>query len=80
VRAYHTAARRLIEALPPGQDWASIARLDAARLRQHLAVRREQGLVNTSAARELPPCARSSPLPARAQAFPKALPACAGRA
>lgn len=53
VRAYHTAARRLIEALPPGQDWASIARLDAARLRQHLAVRREQGLVNTSAAREL---------------------------
>lgn len=53
VRAYHTAARRLVEALPDPVDWAALARLDAARLREHLAMRREEGLVNSSAAREL---------------------------
>jgi site-specific recombinase XerC len=53
VRAYHRTAQRLLDALPPEQDWASLARLDATRLRQHLAERRADGLVNTSAAREL---------------------------
>jgi len=53
VRAYHQTAVRLLNALSPGQDWASLAHLDAARLRQHLAERRADGLVNTSAAREL---------------------------
>lgn len=52
VRAYHRTAQRLLDALPE-QDWASLARLDATRLRQHLAERRADGLVNTSAAREL---------------------------
>ena len=53
VRAYHTAARRLLEALPAGQTWASLARLDATTLRQQLADRRADGLGNVSAAREL---------------------------
>ncbi len=53
VRAYHKTAQRLLDALPAGQDWAGLARLDAPRLRQHLAERRAEGLVNTSAAREL---------------------------
>lgn len=53
VRAYHTAARRLLEALPPGQDWASLARIDAGALRTQLAARRAEGIANISAAREL---------------------------
>jgi integrase/recombinase XerC len=52
-RAYHRAAERLLDSLPDGQDWATLAALDAPRLRQHLAQRRSEGLVNTSAAREL---------------------------
>ena len=53
VRAYAATAARLLHALPPGQDWKSIARLDAATLRGHLAERRSDGLGNVSAAREL---------------------------
>lgn len=53
VRAYAATAARLLHALPSGQDWKSIARLDAATLRSHLAERRADGLGNVSAAREL---------------------------
>lgn len=53
VRAYHTAARRLLEALPADQDWTSLARIDAGALRTQLAARRAEGIANISAAREL---------------------------
>lgn len=53
VRAYGTAAQRLLDALPPGQDWTSLARIDAAALRTQLAARRAEGIANISAAREL---------------------------
>ncbi|MFM6829980.1 MAG: tyrosine recombinase XerC [Novosphingobium sp.] len=53
VRAYAATAARLLHALPAGQDWHSIARLDAATLRNHLAERRAGGIGNVSAAREL---------------------------
>jgi integrase/recombinase XerC len=53
VRAYHKAAERLLAALPAGQTWTSLARLDAATLRQQLADRRADGIGNVSAAREL---------------------------
>ncbi|MDT0507952.1 tyrosine recombinase XerC [Novosphingobium sp. MMS21-SN21R] len=53
VRAYAATAARLLHALPDGQDWRSIARLDAATLRGHLAERRADGIGNVSAAREL---------------------------
>ncbi|MES2302523.1 MAG: tyrosine recombinase XerC [Pseudomonadota bacterium] len=53
VRAYAATAARLLHALPAGQDWHSIARLDAATLRGHLAERRAGGIGNVSAAREL---------------------------
>ncbi|MBB4856752.1 integrase/recombinase XerC [Novosphingobium chloroacetimidivorans] len=51
VRAYVATAARLI-----GQDetdWGHLSRLTAGDLRRHLAGRREDGLTNTSAAREL---------------------------
>ncbi|WP_408587811.1 tyrosine recombinase XerC [Novosphingobium sp.] len=53
VRAYHATARRLLEALPDGQTWASLARLEAPALRDQLASRRADGIGNVSAAREL---------------------------
>ena len=53
VRAYATTAARLLRALDGEQDWHSLARLDAATLRTHLAARRAEGLGNVSAAREL---------------------------
>ncbi|MBB3861063.1 integrase/recombinase XerC [Novosphingobium hassiacum] len=53
VRAYAATAARMLHALPPGQDWNSIADLNAAILRTHLATRRADGLGNVSAAREL---------------------------
>ena len=52
VRAYGAAAARLLDDLGE-TGWPALARLDAATLRQHLARRRADGLVNTSAAREL---------------------------
>jgi integrase/recombinase XerC len=53
VRAYLATATRLLAALPPAQGWASLARLDPATLRTHLAARRADGIGNVSAAREL---------------------------
>ena len=52
MRAYAAAAVRLVEALAVEQ-WPTLARIDAATLRQHLAARRAEGLSNASAAREL---------------------------
>ena len=52
VRAYLATAGRLIEANQL-ESWAEVAALDAAGLRRQLALRREDGLANTSAAREL---------------------------
>ena len=52
VRAYVSAARRLCLARA-AQGWDAIAKVEAAQLRQHLAVRRADGLSNASAAREL---------------------------
>lgn len=52
VRAYIATAARLIDA-ENLSSWGSVARLDAAALRQQLARRRADGLTNASAAREL---------------------------
>jgi len=52
VRAYLATAGRLIDANQL-EDWPEIAALDAAALRRQLALRRADGLANTSAAREL---------------------------
>lgn len=52
VRAYLAAAQRLLGAVPV-DSWAALARLDAAALRQQLALRRAEGLSNASAAHEL---------------------------
>jgi len=52
VTAYVATAARLIDALG-ARDWATLARLDPAGLRHHLAQRRAQGLGQTSTAREL---------------------------
>jgi integrase/recombinase XerC len=52
VRAYVATAARLL-ADHESADWPSLARIDAAALRTHLAKRRAEGLSNTSAAREL---------------------------
>ncbi|RVU06234.1 tyrosine recombinase XerC [Novosphingobium umbonatum] len=52
VTAYVATAARLIDALG-ARDWATLARLDPAGLRHHLAQRRAQGLSQTSTAREL---------------------------
>ncbi|ABD26503.1 phage integrase [Novosphingobium aromaticivorans DSM 12444] len=53
VRAYAATAARFLRGLPGEQDWSSLARIDAATLRAHLADRRADGLGNVSAAREL---------------------------
>ncbi|BEV00740.1 tyrosine recombinase XerC [Novosphingobium olei] len=53
VRAYHATAARLLDALPEGQTWSSLARLEAPTLRAQLAARRGEGIGNVSAAREL---------------------------
>lgn len=53
VRAYAATVARLLHALDDAQDWSSLARIDAATLRNHLAQRRADGLGNVSAAREL---------------------------
>lgn len=53
VRAYAATAARMLHALPSGQDWNTIASLNAGTLRTHLAERRADGLGNVSAAREL---------------------------
>lgn len=52
VRAYVSAAGRLIDAREL-EGWESIARLGTKDLRTQLALRRAEGLANTSAAREL---------------------------
>ncbi len=52
VRAYGAAAARLVATLD-SDEWSSLVRIDAATLRQHLAMRRAEGLANASAAREL---------------------------
>lgn len=52
VRAYTATAARLLDGYG-AMDWASLAVLDATALRQHLALRRADGLANVSAAREL---------------------------
>ncbi|WP_338466089.1 tyrosine recombinase XerC [Novosphingobium sp. ZN18A2] len=53
VRAYGATAARLLDTLGEDASWASLARLDAAALRNHLAARRAEGIGNVSAAREL---------------------------
>lgn len=52
VRAYVATAARLLDTLEDA-NWMIVARLDAAGLRRQLALRRAEGLANTSAAREL---------------------------
>jgi integrase/recombinase XerC len=52
VRAYVATAARLLDLLGES-DWASLARVDAQALRGHLATRRQDGIGNVSAAREL---------------------------
>ena len=52
VRAYGATAARLLDTLGDA-NWPTLARLDAAALRQQLAARRAEGLSNASAAREL---------------------------
>ncbi|CCA93342.1 tyrosine recombinase XerC [Novosphingobium sp. PP1Y] len=52
VRAYVATASRLLDTLGE-TDWPQLASLDAAALRRQLAARRQQGIGNVSAAREL---------------------------
>jgi integrase/recombinase XerC len=52
VRAYVAAASRLLDGLDD-TDWPALAHLDAAALRLQLAARRQDGIGNVSAAREL---------------------------
>lgn len=52
VRAYIAAATRLLDATGI-EGWPGVAALDTAALRRQLALRRADGLVNASAAREL---------------------------
>ena len=52
VRAYVSAANRLLGELGL-ESWPEVAVLDAPDLRRQLAIRRGEGLANTSAAREL---------------------------
>ncbi|MEE4450335.1 tyrosine recombinase XerC [Novosphingobium resinovorum] len=52
VRAYVATASRLLDGLGES-DWGTLAQLDAATLRAHLAARRQDGIGNVSAAREL---------------------------
>ncbi|WP_421838596.1 tyrosine recombinase XerC [Novosphingobium sp.] len=53
VRAYVATAARLLAALPPPHDWATLARLEVGDVRTQLAARRADGIGNVSAAREL---------------------------
>lgn len=52
VRAYLATAARLLDSLGD-TDWAGLARLEASDLRRQLAARRQDGIGNVSAAREL---------------------------
>jgi integrase/recombinase XerC len=52
VRAYVATAARLLDEVG-AEDWSTLARLDAADLRNQLARRRAEGIGNVSAAREL---------------------------
>ncbi|WP_159982147.1 MULTISPECIES: tyrosine recombinase XerC [unclassified Novosphingobium] len=52
VRAYLATASRLLDALGTS-DWGSLAKIEAPALRGHLAARRQDGIGNVSAAREL---------------------------
>ncbi|HUD28573.1 MAG TPA: tyrosine recombinase XerC [Novosphingobium sp.] len=52
VRAYVATASRLLDALGES-DWTSLAALESPALREHLAARRQGGIGNVSAAREL---------------------------
>lgn len=52
VRAYVATATRLLDALGD-TDWTALAQLNAVSLRQQLASRRQDGIGNVSAAREL---------------------------
>jgi integrase/recombinase XerC len=52
VRAYLATAARLLDAVEAA-DWRALARLDTAALRAQLTRRREDGIGNVSAAREL---------------------------
>lgn len=52
VRAYIATAARLLDSFD-NTDWTALARLNAADLRRQLAVRRQDGIGNVSAAREL---------------------------
>lgn len=52
VRAYLATAGRLIDALG-ANEWTALAAIDAARLRGYMAARRQEGIGNVSAAREL---------------------------
>ncbi|AIT79002.1 tyrosine recombinase XerC [Novosphingobium pentaromativorans] len=52
VRAYVATASRLLDTLGE-TDWPQLASLDAAALRRQLAARRQEGIGNVSAAREL---------------------------
>jgi integrase/recombinase XerC len=53
VRAYVATAQRLLTALDAPHDWAALAALDVAALRNQLAGRRAAGIGQVSAAREL---------------------------
>ncbi|HQS70564.1 MAG: recombinase XerC [Novosphingobium sp. 28-62-57] len=52
-RAYAATAARILNAMDGDLSWHSVAQIDAATLRMHLAERRAEGLGNVSAAREL---------------------------
>lgn len=52
VRAYLATASRFLDAIGE-TDWSALARLDASDLRRQLAARRQDGIGNVSAAREL---------------------------
>lgn len=52
VRAYLAAASRLLAEMDAG-SWSEVAAIDGPTLRRQLALRRAEGLVNASAAREL---------------------------
>ena len=52
VRAYAATAARLLDSVGE-TDWPALAALDSLALRQHLALRRSEGIGNASAAREL---------------------------
>ncbi|MFC6621882.1 tyrosine recombinase XerC [Novosphingobium panipatense] len=52
VRAYIATAARLLDHVEAA-DWNTLARVDGATLRTHLAARRQDGIGNVSAAREL---------------------------